>query len=98
MLFRSFALEDNYSNMIPQITKEIKYKQKISMQRQSNHRLTVTPIATVASMSTIEEVAITTISLDNHQRCHVEDFTLCSASNELILMVPTSYVDNKDSK
>ena len=95
MMFRLGV--ENYSNMVPQISKEIisnfsyKYKRRCTNLRRTGRIISTTPIPSPRS-------GIDGISVSNYSRCYVEDYMTRKVGETLLVLLPSRYGDDNFSE
>ena len=99
----SFRKElDNYTLMLPQISKEIssnfnyKYKRRATVDRRSNRNASNTTINSIGAIDALRNMAIDSLRdmmLVDHSRCYVEDYMMSEIGDTLLILVPQIYED-----
>ena len=94
----SFRKElDNYTLMLPQISKEIssnfsyKYKRRATVHRRSNRNASNTTINSIGAIDALRDVTIDSLRdmmLVDHSRCYVENYMRCEIGDTLLILVP----------
>ena len=93
---------DNYTLMLPQISKEIasnfsyKYKRRATVDRRSNRNTPTTTTSNIGAMDAPCDMAIDSLRdmmLVDHMRCYVEDYMRSEIGDTLLILVPLNYQD-----
>ena len=105
LVFRSYhPLVENYTNMIPYISKEIngnfnlKYKRRTSSNRRSLRNQTLDNNQIVVLNKELTSSTSEDILLEKFRRCYVEDYMTSAITEQLLVMVPTHHHLNESSK
>ena len=91
---------DNYANLLPQTSKDIKsnFNKKFEMRStnrnptlQSQHNYILLNTKSISNNTHI----ICGVYLVHYFRCYVEDYMLSEIVDPLLILVPSSYIDKK---